>query len=233
MKMVELLIGYDMEKVYSGDISIGSTDMVTDIHVKSDDELTSSERRQFETELSELICKHFVNNKRINEHDLLKRQYLVKDVLEYAVNYSGMLTEEEVYTNLSGGDPKLLKKFMTGEIPTVSRTYLFSYCGFSYSWLDKFESSLNTVKSNLVIKEEQVSSAAIRHVFMDILGMSSDECLSMLKRHNRWSSHDIFIEDYDYLVPLSEIQNMFYGLDRSRDQLVALMVNYTKDHPIG
>lgn len=232
MKMVELLIGYDMEKVYSGEVPMSGTDMVTDIHISSDDELTPSERRQFETELSQLIRKHFVTNERRLEQELLKRQYNVKDLLIFYVDYAECGREEEFYSGISGGVEEFIAKLKSGEIEKLSRSFILATGVFSEHLLEQFDRHHKTVIAKISVQEESVSTSAIRHVLSNIVGLTEPEYLLMFGRFGGYSMGRGVILNHNYLVPLSEVEHKLKYLNYPYHELIAAMVKYTKDHPI-
>lgn len=232
MKMVELLVGYDMEKLYSGEISPCSTDMITDIHIKSDDELTPSERRQFEVELSDLIHKHFVTNKRRLEQEILKRQYSVKELHAFYIDYVDRGREEDFYCGLSGGVEDFLVKLKSGEIEKLSRSFILATGVFSEHLLDRFDRFERSIRSKISIQEESVSAEAIRHVLTNMLGLTEPECLVLFGRFATYSMGGVFVHRYNTLIPLSKFEHIFTCLNYPQDVLISAMVKYTKDHPI-
>lgn len=232
MKMVELLIGYDMEKLYSGKVSSQSTDMVTDIHIASDDELTPSERRQFETELSELICKHFVMNKRRLEQDLSKRQYNVKELIVFYVDYLVQGSEDQFYYDFNRWPENFTDKLKSGEIENLSRNFILSTGLFKEQHLDQFDNFLESIKSKIKIQKELVSTPAIRHVLVNMVGLSEEESLALFGSRGQLRVGGAFVYHYDMLVPLNEIEYALERLNYPLDALVSAMIKYTKDHPI-
>lgn len=232
MKMVELLVGYDMEKLYSGEVSPYSTDMITDIHIASDDELTPSERRQFETELSDLICKHFITNKRRLTQELLKRQYNVKELCTFYVDYILSGSEDEFYHRLSRGSEDFRTKLKSGEVEKLSRSFILAAGVLGEHALDQFDHHLNSVRCRISVREESVSTSAIRHVMTNMLGLSEPECLILFGMYATHSMAGAFVHHYHSLVPLDEIEHVLKQLDYPQDILIAALVKYTKDHPI-
>lgn len=232
MKMVELLVGYDMEKLYSGEVGPYSTDMITDIHIASDDELTPSERRQFETELSELICKHFITNKRRLEQELLKRQYSVKELCTFYVDYIDSGSEDEFYHSLSRGSEDFRAKLKSGEVEKLSRSFLLAAGVLGEHALDQFDRHVNSIRSRISVKEELVSTSAIRHVMTNMLGLTEPECLVLFGMYATHSMAGAFVHHYHRLVQLDEIEHVLKRLDYPQDMLIAALVKHTKDHPI-
>ncbi|QBZ70832.1 hypothetical protein pETSU_251 [Edwardsiella phage pEt-SU] len=231
MKMVELLVGYDMEKLYSGEVSPVSTDMITDIHIKSDDELTPSERRQFETELSDLIHKHFVTNKRRLEQELLKRQYNVKELRIFYTDYMEY-REDDFYHCLARGSENFLAKLKSGEVEKLSRSFILATGILSEHTLDQFDRFAKSVQSKISVQEESVSTEAIRTCLNNMVGLTEPECLVLFGRFGTIGMSGAFVHHYNRLVPLAEIEYAFRDLNFPQDVLIAAMIKYTKDHPI-
>lgn len=232
MKIVEMKVGYDLDKVLSGEVSVTSTDMITGVHIKSDVELLPSERRQFEADLAEVIHKHFIANKRIGEIELRKRKYLVSDVVEFLSRIKDRCSCQDAYLKLSNYDTALHKQLVSGEIKELSRQYILSTDTLNIWDIKELDSRLEEIKVQTSINSDSVSGAAIRHVLLDVLGMTITECRATLG-HRYYALDLLFREDWeDTLFPLNGLMVYLRGLNSElEDELSKLMVAYTKENP--
>lgn len=232
MKMVELLVAYDMEKVFSGEVSIKSVDMITDIHVKSDDELTLSQRREFETEFSELIRKHFIVNRKDAEQDKLKRRYLISDLVWFMTNYITLGSKLEAYEYIARDDKNFLDAILDGRITTVSYSYILGVDGFNVNTLEKFEDMLSNIKREILINDQYISTDSVKYILTDVMGMTSDECHALFGKEYSSLITGILVSPTPGMVSLYTLDGMFKASNINRAFIIDMLVAHNKANSI-